>query len=466
MSYNRYGIILIFVFSWVYVYGQTNDKDRLIEDYDRQFQRMDSLMRMPFGCDRWENLFLVEFSSLEQSVVPLSFLEKMGQDGVSRQYVALEEVMNQRNEAEEAAVRSETGLQFTSNYAYRKSTGSTSYWDDEGDFSQLNHRFQSEISWNILQSSLVQAKNKIAVCRIGSELERVGHKEDMLSAYVRLLIIRNEQIYRQAVERIYTLRLEHLHLLEQTEQALLEHHSSGSDRLLEIMNDIFLLEQKLSSGVSTDVSIDGLAYNRTDTVYIQTDRLLEMVDSCNYELVKWDLNRELLKFKVKQASFLASCSISPYLRYSAYHVVGRQNQSTVDMGVALRIPLSVEASKSRKLLKMEQKVCEANRNMSSQALKDEILRCIRDMYGWNDKLCQEYGRLSQIRCLLETRSEAYSRMDGIYSRPARIREYALYLACLEEILRLKYERNKVLIHLQGHLPNVCIGSLVEFLPVN
>ena len=191
-----------------------------------------------------------------------------------------------------------------------------------------------------------------------------------------------------------------------------------------------------------------------------------MVVSGNYRLVKLDLDRELLGIKVKQASFLASLSISPYLKYSAYHIVGGQNQSTVDMGLTLRIPLSLEAFKSRKVLKLEQKVCEANRALSAQVLKDEILQYVRDMHGWNGRLCREYGRLSRIRCLLETRAEAYSRMDGIYSRPARIKEYTLYLACLEEILRLKYERNLVLIRLQGYLPDVGIGSLVEFLPVN
>ena len=264
MSYSRYGIILIFFFGWVCIYGQADGKERLLKDYDRQFRFLDSLMRVPFDNDRWESLFFTESSSFEQPIVTLSFSEQVGQDGVSCRYEVWEEAINQRAEAAEVAARSETGLQFTGNYAYRKSAGGISYWDDEGDLSRLNHRFQSEISWNILQSGLVQSSNKVAACRIGSELERIGYKENLLSISVNQLIDRNEQIYRQAVERIYALRLEHLHLLEQTEQALLEHHPSGSDKLLEIMNDIFLV------GTETVIRCIGCCFCRR--IGIQPDR--------------------------------------------------------------------------------------------------------------------------------------------------------------------------------------------------
>ena len=95
----------------------------------------------------------------------------------------------------------------------RSSADGTSGLDEEGNFSRFNHRFQSEISWNILNSSLVQAKQKVAACRIGLEQARVEHKSDRLSEYIDWLTARNEQTYRRAVECIYALRLKHLYLL-------------------------------------------------------------------------------------------------------------------------------------------------------------------------------------------------------------------------------------------------------------
>lgn len=467
MSCKKYSIILITCFCRICVLGQTDDRDRLLEDYDRQFHLLDSLMQVPFDPHASEALFGTDDFSVGQLSV-FHVAQGTRQDGTvgAERNAALEDLMNRKTEAEIVSVKGGTGLQFSGTYAYRSSADGTSGLDEEGNFSRFNHRFQSEISWNILHSSLVQAKQKVAACRIGLEQARVEHKSDRLSEYIDWLTARNEQTYRRAVECIYALRLKHLYLLEQTEQVLLEHQPAGSDRLLEIMNEIFVLEQKLSSSPSSVASVDGLAYNRMDTVRIQTDQLLEAVNAGNYGLVKLDLDHRLLGIKVKQASFLTSLDVSPFLKYSAYQVTGGRNKYTIDVGLTLRVPLSFEASRTRKMLKLEQKICEMNRVLSYQSLENEILQDVRNLSGCNGRLCQEYGRLLRIRRLLETRSDAYSRMEGIYSRPARIKEYTLYLACLEEILRLKYEQNTALIHLQGYLPDVAIGSLLEYLPVS
>lgn len=460
MNYRGYCIILTAFFCCTYVYGQRNSQDELLKSYDRQFSLLDSLLNVPYQKDNWESLF-------QEENFPFGHLNASGEsdrmDGVSGSYASLEKARNRKTEAEVSAIKMETGLQLTGNYAHRKTSGGTSSsTDEEGEHARLSNRFQSELSWNILQSGLVQAKNKVAAYKIGSKLTGLENRTVVFSNYINGLKIGNERLYRQGIESIYALRLKHLHLLEQTEQILLEHHQSSSDRLMEIMNEIFELEQKMLSDTSSVSPVKGLAYFRTDTLCIHTDRLLAAVNTGNDELVKLDLNRELLGIKVKQASFLMAMNVSPYLKYSTYDVVDGKNHSNVDIGMSVRVPLSLEAAKSRKALRLEQKVCEMKRELTFQTLTDEVIHCIREIHLLNSRLCQEYRRLSRIRRLLDERSEAYCRLDGTYSRPARIKEYTLYLSCLEEVIRLKYEQNNVLIGLQSYLSDTPVGSLMEF----
>lgn len=137
MSCKKYSIILITCFCRICVLGQTDDRDRLLEDYDRQFHLLDSLMQVPFDPHASEALFGTDDFSVGQLSV-FHVAQGTRQDGtvVAERNAALEDLMNRKTEAEIASVKGGTGLQFSGTYAYRSSADGTSGLDEEGNFSR------------------------------------------------------------------------------------------------------------------------------------------------------------------------------------------------------------------------------------------------------------------------------------------------------------------------------------------
>lgn len=386
---------------------------------------------------------------------------------MSNWYSELETIVRLRTQASISSVKNQFGLQWSSIY-YNRIVPYQLYLllDDDGDFSRVKNRYQTELSWNILNCGFIIGKNRISEYKVDGKLILTDAKINMQTDYIDKLIVENNLRYQQVVDYLSWLKVNNLSLLQRTEVCLLENAQSSSNKLLDIMTELFKNEQNISTNVSSINTVRGLAYYSIDTVAVHVDALLNEIKVHNYNLVKLDLSSELLSYKMKQISFWSSVNLSPFLRFGVYDMVGGERQGAIDMGVSLRVPLSFEQSKLKRVLKDDQKILAYKRNFTYKQFEEEILRNIHDLSIINKTMIIKFEQLKKMRKLLLNRSNAYQRVSGEYSRPDRIREYNAYISCFEEVVSLEYKRDSIIIRLQGYLSDSTINSFIEYLQIS
>lgn len=440
-----WGILL-----WISIlasYAQKVDKAGLLSVYDKQFEFLDSLLKQQFAdpCVPLQD-FTTDFNSLSEC------------------YAAFEGAVNRKTRANILVIRNQTGLQWSNNY-YNRIVPYRLYQliDDDGDFSMVKVRFQTDLNWDLINCGLLWGKSKIAAHKLDAEMTLADAKINMQNSYIERLTTENVQRYQQALALLRSLRLQNLLLLEQTEAVLFENQQSGTDKLLEIMGEFFSIGQLQSVDSNSFQSLSGLAYQVIDTVALNTNLFLEAIRSKNYELVKLDLGFKRIGTQIKQTSFWNSVTLAPFIRFGIYGMIDNRRQGSIDMGVNFRMPLSFEQSKSRKALVADQQILIAKRDLSYHFFQEEVSRLVQELSQLNKKMVYEHQRIQEMRKLLLSRSEAFRNLYGEYSRPDRIREYNRYIACLETIVQLKYQRNVILIDLQRYLHDEKISSFINYI---
>lgn len=463
--------IFMGVFLWIsalILHAQKVDKAKLLAIYDRQFEFLDSLLKQPF-IDPCVALRDFEANSPLHSrgddITPggreTFFPENQGD---LDWYALFEEAVNQKMHANILAVKNQTGLQWSSSY-YNRTVPYKLYQfiDEDGDFSMVKDRFQTDLSWDLMHCGLLWGKSRIAAHKIEAALTLVDARMNIQNSYVERLSAENVQRYQKALAFLRALRLQNLSLLEQTETVLLENHQSSTDQLLKVTDELFMIEQIQTTDNRLFQSLSGLAYQAIDTVALHTDLFLEAVKSQNNELRKLDLGYNRINAQMEQTSFWSSISLSPFIRFGFYNMVGNQRQGSIDMGVNLRIPLSFEQRKIRKALAAEQQILTIKRDLSYHVFQEEVSSLIQELSQINKRMIYEYHCIQRMRDLLLGRSEAFKTLYGEYSRPDRIREYNRYIVCLESIVQLKYQRNAILIGLQRYLSHERIDSYIDYI---
>jgi len=471
MKYKGFNIFLLLCFSALVLPAQNIDKVELIATFDKQFEYLDSLLNHQF-TDFCSPLQEFEANTLSERINNIELHKRntaIGSDNkeYSDWYVAFEDAVNRKTRAEISAIKNKTGLQWSNSY-YNRTVPYRLYQfiDDDGDFSMVKVRYQTDLSWNLMDCGLLWGKSKIAASKISAEQTLTDAKINIQNNYIEELTAENVQRYQQTIALLRFLRLQNLSLLEQTETVLLENQQSSTDRLLGIMDELFLMEQTQATDMGSLQFLSGLAYQVIDTVALHTDLFLETVKSHNYELVKLDLSRDQIGTQIKQTSFWNNVTLSPFIRLGIYGMIGNERQGAIDMGVNLRIPLSFEQSKSRKALVADQQILASKRDLSYLFFQEEVCRLAQELSQINKKMIFEYRRIQEMRKLLLDRSEAFKALSGEYSRPGRIREYNRYITCLEAIVQLKYQRNVILIGLQRYLSGERIDSFIDYIQLS
>lgn len=388
---------------------------------------------------------------------------RSGNGDYSDWYASLENAVNRKTRAEILAIKNQTGLHWANSY-YNRTVPYRLYQfiDDDGDFSMVKVRYQTDLSWNLMDCGLLWGRSKIAASKISAEQTLTDAKISIQNNYIEELSAENVQRYQQTITLLRFLRLQNLSLLEQTESFLLQNQQSSSDRLLEIMGELFSIEQVQTSNLYPSQSLTGLAYQVIDTIALNTELFLETVKAHNYELVKLDLDRNQIGTQIKQTSFWNKITLSPFIRFGLYGLIGNERQGAIDMGINLRIPVSFEQSKVRKALVADQQILAIKRDLSYHFFQEEVYHLVQELGQLNKKMVYEYQRIQRMCQLLLGRSEALKNLYGEYSRPDHIREYNGYIACLENIVQLKYQRNIVLISLQRYLSGEKIDSFLVY----
>lgn len=422
----------------------------LIDKYERQFGYLDSLFFIPAG----KKLPYKEESPEKAHGTAWEIM--------SEEYACVERALHEKELAEISLVRSATGLRFSGDTYRRFNSGDRTVRDEDGASSGYDMKYQAGINWSPLQSGLFRRGSKTREIFLEKQIASSASRSSLLQGLVRSMKEKVEYKYASLLRGVLLLHLSNLSLLEETGSLLVSEGRSSSDKMFGILEDKAEIGRSLSLIPSGTLPVlDFREAGKGAVLEVDTAGLFACFRRTNAELCGLSFRDSLLALKARCTDYWEEIDISPYIRYSAYTRKTGTQPSNLDAGLSVRIPLSAESGRKRRVLEAERRLLGFEQERVLRTGEQEIQRLLERLESLNRSVRLERERLSAYIGLLAQRRNAYGEMCGEYSRPDRIKEYNACLSVLETLLSLRRERELLVADLQGFLPETPISEFVR-----
>lgn len=436
-SLHRWMCTMLFLLGFIGMQAQQADSI-LFQRFDAHFALLDSL------------IFKSTPSSSDMIGASLPSREGM--------VCTIDSLIVAKVQAQHRALKSETGLLLSGHTYYRSGDGIGVDPSEDEAIERYTSKVQMELRWNIMNSSFINRKGRLHELSLQGELERVALEQEWLDR-----AIENQKTYFRAeydslLAGVLRLRIDNLQLLNDAQLYLTSDRSIGTEELLKIMDEQAIAERLLSTIAQDYPMAEQLCKPCGVSIMLDTAHLKNCIREHVLALQASELQIALLREKEKNTSYWCSLSLSPFVRYSYYVRPEVTNPSTMDVGVALQIPLSLQEPRKRKALAAERMQKTIERDELMARIMEEVDRIIQEIERTNRGLSGELKRIEVLREYMRLRRENYEGHIGEYNFMSRIKEYNHYLACWENFYSYQYKRDCLIADLQSFLPQQSVSN--------
>jgi hypothetical protein len=373
----------------------------------------------------------------------------------------MDSLIDAKVESQQRALKAETGLVLSGQTYYRAGQELGFDSDEDDAVAIYSVKAQAELRWNIMNSSLINRKEKLKELSLMGELERVALEQE----YAKKMVERQKEYLRKEYDSllmsVLKLRVNNLQLLTDAQMYLVSDRSIGTDELLKLMDEQAIAERLLET-MPKDYPIASQLVRPLggEAIQIDTARLKSYIRENALPLHMLDLQIEILQQKEESAGYWTSLGFSPFLRYSYYMRPEMKNSSNLDVGLSFQIPLSAQESRKKKALTAEclQKTME--KEEKTALLMENVELIFLELERANRGLAGELKRIEVLRDYMKLRRENYRGHIGEYNFLSRIKEYNHYLTCWENYYSYQYKRDCCIADLQVFLLQQSIFDFV------
>lgn len=436
--------LILSVLSFSSVNAQSRRKDEMLfKRFETHFKMMDTLIfrQVPATTD----FGLMAIDTVSQS------------QGLN----TMDSLIDAKVESQQRALKAETGLVLSGQTYYRAGQELGFDSDEDDAVAIYSVKAQAELRWNIMNSSLINRKEKLKELSLMGELECVALEQE----YAKKMVERQKEYLRKEYDSllmsVLKLRVNNLQLLTDAQMYLVSDRSIGTDELLKLMDEQAIAERLLET-MPKDYPIASQLVRPLggEAIQIDTARLKSYIRENALPLHMLDLQIEILQQKEESAGYWTSLGFSPFLRYSYYMRPEMKNSSNLDVGLSFQIPLSAQESRKKKALTAEclQKTME--KEEQTALLMENVELILLELERANRGLAGELKRIEVLRGYMKLRRENYQGHIGEYNFLSRIKEYNHYLTCWENYYSYQYKRDCCIADLQVFLLQQSIFDFV------
>jgi hypothetical protein len=436
--------LILSVLSFSSVNAQSRRKDEMLfKRFETHFKMMDTLIFRQVPATTDFGLMAVDTISQSQGLNTMDSL------------------IDAKVESQQRALKAETGLVLSGQTYYRAGQELGFDSDEDDAVAIYSVKAQAELRWNIMNSSLINRKEKLKELSLMGELERVALEQE----YAKKMVERQKEYLRKEYDSllmsVLKLRVNNLQLLTDAQMYLVSDRSIGTDELLKLMDEQAIAERLLET-MPKDYPIASQLVRPLggEAIQIDTARLKSYIRENALPLHMLDLQIEILQQKEESAGYWTSLGFSPFLRYSYYMRPEMKNSSNLDVGLSFQIPLSAQESRKKKALTAEclQKTME--KEEQTALLMENVELILLELERANRGLAGELKRIEVLRGYMKLRRENYQGHIGEYNFLSRIKEYNHYLTCWENYYSYQYKRDCCIADLQVFLLQQSIFDFV------
>lgn len=443
-----------FVVSAAAPYGSGEGRE-IIGRFDKTFSTMDSLIFGNSGPDSGivTGGAITGFDSRETLVISPQ----------------LDSALRENTAAKIHEGNGKTGLQLTGQ-AYYRLAGNGGIDDVAGETGSTagtlyRAKFQAEIRWYLLQSSLFQKEGRRKVADLEERIARAGYEKEKID--INEFMIRNQidQHYDSLTAGVLIHRLGLLQLLDDAQRYLLGNENISSDELVKVLNDKLEAERKLSEIEHPYPAATSLAGIQATTVHIDSAALIKHVATAQGDMKILQLRMALLEQRERNVKWWNNINVAPFVRYANYFRHGLPDSYNVDAGLTFTVPLNDEFKRRKRTLLSERAVLESEQERLSRRVADKTATVVAEVGRLDRASKSELRRMNELKDYLRMRTDAYRKGQGEHNRLSRAREYAMYIACLERLIDYQYRRDCLVANLQSLLPDETILRFCSFSPL-
>lgn len=423
--------------------AQTPDEHILLTRLEKHFSRMDSIVLLPESkqiCSlKWSYSLPTEVS-MDSALTSLS-LSRMKE------------------------LSSATGLKWVGQ-VYVRPDKQLGLDEEDGAVSRYVGKIQSEVRWDFFHSGLYQRKTQAQSVALQEAIDRQKYGKDQYEQWADEQKESLSAYYDVLLSGVLSYRLANLELLAEVRNYMYANEMTGSELLLNLLNEKSDSERRYEMLHSSSVellksaSVNGLVVLPPPCTYVKIDTisLFNQVRQTNRDAEILRLRMRLLDNQVKRSGYLSTTSVSPFLRYSRYYRSRNATSENVDVGVTFTLPLSLESKRKRQTLRSEHGVLALQLDEQRKQVEQEVRRLVTSVDRLNRMIEGEHKRMGEAKEYIDMRSKAYARQYGDYNALSRIKEYDNYFSCWEKLLNDYYQRDCLLVDLQEFLVDVPVGN--------
>lgn len=419
---------------------------RMMQSFDDRFAIMDSLI---FGAARSADI------PVEAADIPVTSVITGSRN----------EAIDEVTEAEIDAMKARTGLELRGQ-AYARPGRQISY-DPDDPLVAYNAKLQIELNWDIFNSSIYKRRSKSEELRLKGELRQMETERESReqTLYMQSNAMRSRHYGRML--SLLKLHSENLQLLMEAQLYLLRNGKISSDDLVKIINEQSEIERRLVV-LNADSTVRELPVTPSATYVFVADTaaLYDGIREQHRDLRKLSLQQQLLDAQRKNIDYAQTMNVAPFVRWSYYNRYMVRNTYNLDVGVSFRLPLTAETARKRSALSAEKRVIADKHEQSADLILRDVKDLLRELDNNNENMCGEFERMRNLKEYLIMRIDGYNNVAGDYSRVDRLQEYNAYLQSWERLLGYAYQRDCLLIELQGFLPDQPIADFLIFQELN
>ncbi len=353
-----------------------------------------------------------------------------------------------------------TGLQLTGQTYYRLSDNG-GYEDETGE-GHYRAKFQAELRWYLLQSSLFGKDGRRQVAYLEEKIARAGYEKERIDINDFLLKSYITQHYDSLMAGVLAYRVNMLRLIGDAQSYLLGNENISSDRRVKNLNERMEAERKLSEIEGTYPMASTLAGIDVTTVRIDSAALVSHVASAQGDMKILELRMQLLEQRERNEKWWADLNVAPFIRYAYYFRSGLPDSYNLDAGVTFTIPINELSGHRKRTLRTERGVVEAEMERLSHRIADKTALVVAETSRLDRATRSELRRLGELKGYLADRTAAYRNVKGEYNRLARAEEYTMYISCLEQLIDYQRRRDSLVADLQALLPDESIMRFCTF----
>lgn len=361
----------------------------------------------------------------------------------------IDSIYNVKKEYEHKAFRRKNGLELTGQ-VYQRLDNKFGFDEDDNQYSSYSTKLQGEIGWNFFNSSFLQRKSELRLIDLDNQLEYLQQKKQDAETGWEDLEIAIEKKYDLLTASVLYEQLKNMEVLNMAYLFTLEKERTGSEKLLEVMNEKMRIEHALAQASASGCAAGG---SRTDRIEISTPVMVEIdsiglfenIRNNNTEIQSLLIREDILGVKRRLTNYAHEMRLTPFVRVSHYLRDALPSSTNVEVGARFTFPFYDVTSAKRKALQTEKNITALKRENVSADLLGECRRFLYRLDKLNKSIAAEYRYADKLVGFIGIRKEAYLKSLNGYNHIARLEEYNEYLKSIERMYNLLRIRELCLI---------------------